>query len=1434
MTGAPLTGAAAPTPIVTGGVITGFSGGTGGTNYTAPVITITDPGGGSGALASAIIGPPFIGGIKKFQDSFFDLKSVVAKPDTTTFPNSDYYEIALVQYTQSLSPSNLPPTTLRGYVQVPTGSTGCPASPTPHYLGPVILAQKGRPVRVKFTNCLVSGAGGDLFIPVDATYMGAGAPYTQNRATLHLHGGATPWISDGTPHQWTTPAVDAQKGASVAYVPDMWFDGTGAVIASCAGAATCGVSGATNNPGNGSLSFYWTNDQGARLMFYHDHAYGITRLNVYAGEAAGYLLYDPTEEDALAAGTAPGTLGTTPDPTHLIPLVIQDKTFVPSAAQIAVQDPTWAANFGTTPGTANLGDVWFPHVYMTNQDPNDPLGANGFGRWDYGPWFFPPQTSLTAGPITTACTSSSFPGQTLAPTGACPSCGCPITPNPSGTPESFLDTPVVNGVAYPVLHVAAAAYRFKILSAGNDRSLNLSWFVADATQGNTEVAMLPAAPPGTGSPVPLCGAVNPVAVPALDLGLVTALTDNSGNPLNGTGLPAGCWPNYGPQQGIPAPQTMWAADGRAGGAPDPRNAGPPWIQIGSEGGLLPAPVVIPATPVNYEQNVRSITVGSVAMHGLWLGPAERADVVVDFSHFAGKTIILYNDAPTPAPGFDSRLDYFTGDGDQSAIGGAPNTPAGYGPNTRTIMQVVVDGTAPNNVPFSLATLRTAFASTSTTPGVFAQTQPTTIVPEPAYNSAYNASFSPTYASIQSTSLTFTPIQNLTFDNSCGGNGQANSPQCDVMGQKTIQELFTLDYGRMNATLGTELPNVNFQNQTTIPLGYVDPATEIIRQGNTQLWKITHNGVDTHFVHFHLFNVQVVNRVGWDGSVRPIDANEAGWKDTVRMNPLEDILVALQPITPPTPFPLANSIRLLDVTSGAGTGGNPPFSNLDPYTNAGVTTVNALQNFGWEYVWHCHILGHEENDMMRPIIFQVPPRAPSNLIANPVGGQVQLIFTDNSASETGFSIQRSTDPNFVNPAPTTTTVGPSKTTNQAGEGTDWGSTIAVTDNPGAGTFYYRVQAVDDGWKGAMSQSYNEWVLGSSATCNGTPPAGTPVAVGNCPLVSGFSNTAQVGLIPNASWTPTSITFPSTLLLTTSSPVAVTVSNSGSVALSVTGIGFTGINAGEFLQTNNCGSVAPNGTCTIQVSFRPTGLGTRGAFLVFNTNDPNHLNVSIQLSGTGIGPVAVLSPITVSFGNQMVGTTSAAQTVMLTNAGSAGSTLTINSKTITGANGGDFAQTNTCGATLAAGASCTFSVTFKPTAVGARSAALSVGTSDPVNPTVTTQLTGTGTAPVATVSSTSLSFGNQKQQTTSAPQTVTLSNTGTAPLTISSIAIGGTNAGDFARTTTCGANLAAGAKCTISVTFKPTKKGARSATLTITDNSNAVANSTQNVSLSGTGQ
>ena len=1236
--GATITTAGVTFDPISGG-ITGITGGTGGAGYISPIVTISDPT-GSGAMVSAVLGAPFLGGMPKFQaaDTLGPQGGLTfAVPDQTTFPNSDYYVIGLMQYTQRLH-SSLPATTLRGYCQLnlPAPNTGvC----TPSYLGPVILAAKGRAVRVLFKNMLNTVAnGGNLFIPVDTTYMGADR--AQNRATLHLHGGNTPWISDGTTMQWTTPAgesVAPLRGESVSFVPDMWFDAASgyALIAACAGQPTCpSVPTATNDPGTGNLTFFWTNQQGGRLMFYHDHAYGITRLNVYAGEAAGYLLIDPQEEHTLAGSTAPGTLDLTQggvlDLAHVIPLVIQDKTFVPGPAQLKAEDPTWAGNFGATPldtvnGLPN-GDLWFPHVYTTNQNPADPSGGNAYGRWDYGAWFFPPMTSLTAAnppsAVTIPCTTSAFPGAVLAPLPANNGMeGCPIIQNPSGTPEGFMDTPLVNGKAYPVLHVSPAAYRMYILAAGNDRSWNLQLYVADpngykdpVTGLPTEVAMLPAAIPPAGG-LPLCTQINPTAVPSLGIGLVTALLDPSGNPLNNTGLQAGCWPNYGSIPGIPSKQTMWAADGRAGGAPDPTKAGPPFIQIGTEGGLLPAPVVIPSTPSGYEWNPRSITITNVGAHGLWLGPAERADVIVDFSKYNGQTLILYNDAPTPAPGFDSRLDYFTGDGDQTAIGGAPNTPPGFGPNTRTIMQIVVDGgdnAGPNLVPFSLATLRAAFATTPTQNGLFKTTQPTVIVPETAYNSAYNLPFTNTYGRISDNNLTFTPINPLLFEAlvPSGKTCNATPPaQCAVMDQKAIQELFTLDYGRMNATLGTELPLTNFQNQTTIPLGYVDPATEILKDGDTQIWKITHNGVDTHFIHFHLVNVQVINRIGWDGSIRPIDANETGWKDTVRMNPLEDIIVAMQSTKQNLPFPIPNSIRLMDVTMANGPDTN--ITNINPFTGAAGTQNNTYQNFGWEYVWHCHILGHEENDMMRPIVFQVPPPAPSGLVAAALqGGGVQLSWIDNSASETGFVLQRDTDPNFVNPAPTVINVGPSTPTNLAGEGTSWGGTINYADtDPSlqAGTnYYYRVQAIDDGFSvsSGMAQPFNA----------------TPA------LLSAWSNPASILAAPIASITPATLAFGNVVVGSISAPQSVTLSNTGTAPLDLgllnpnNGILVTG--SAAFASTNTCGtSLGVGASCVISVTFAPTAVGPVAGSVVVTSNDPAHSPLTVSLSGTGTSNTAI---------------------------------------------------------------------------------------------------------------------------------------------------------------------------------------------------------------------
>jgi len=332
---------------------------------------------------------------------------------------------------------------------------------------------------------------------------------------------------------------------------------------------------------------------------------------------------------------------------------------------------------------------------------------------------------------------------------------------------------------------------------------------------------------------------------------------------------------------------------------------------------------------------------------------------------------------------------YSGDPDQTSTGGAHTTTKGHGPNTRTIMQFRVSG--PQSPVFNLKKLNAAL------PAAFAASQPAPVVPEAAYGQAYGTTFPNTYARIESTSLTFTPI------------GSPVSTKVDLE-PKAIQELFELNYGRMNAILGTELPFTNFNTQTTIPLAYVDPPTENISDNEIQIWKITHNGVDTHAIHFHLFNVQLINRVGWDGAIRPPEANELGWKETVRMNPLEDAIVALWPVVPRLPFSIPDSVRLYDPTGAPGSTGQ--FTGIDPYTNNPITVTNDMTNFGWEYVWHCHLLGHEENDMMRPVKIEnildyvTPVTAPADLTAALAGvQQINLSWTDNSSNETGFRVER---------------------------------------------------------------------------------------------------------------------------------------------------------------------------------------------------------------------------------------------------------------------------------------------------------------------------------------------------------------------------------------------------------------------------------------------
>ena len=219
----------------------------------------------------------------------------------------------------------------------------------------------------------------------------------------------------------------------------------------------------------------------------------------------------------------------------------------------------------------------------------------------------------------------------------------------------------------------------------------------------------------------------------------------------------------------------------------------------------------------------------------------------------------------------------------------------------------------------------------------------------------------------------------------------------------------------------------------------------------------------------------------------------------------------------------------------------------------------------------------------------------------------------------------------------------------------------------------------------------------------------------------------------------------------------------------------------------------------------------------------LGSATQLHAQG----TTVSPSSINFGNQLVGTTSPATAVTVKNTGT--TSITVTSVTAPS----PFSAGTACNSKkLAPNATCSFNVTFKPMAPGFATGTLTVAFAAPIA-SQTVSLSGTGIEPIATVSATSLSFGNEQVGTTSTAQPVTLSNTGTAPLQVNGISINGTNPGNFAQTNTCGpfpATLAINASCTITVTFTPNTTGTRSANLAINV---AKPATNQSVALSGVG-
>ena len=304
------------------------------------------------------------------------------------------------------------------------------------------------------------------------------------------------------------------------------------------------------------------------------------------------------------------------------------------------------------------------------------------------------------------------------------------------------------------------------------------------------------------------------------------------------------------------------------------------------------------------------------------------------------------------------------------------------------------------------------------------------------------------------------------------------------------------------------------------------------------------------------------------------------------------------------------------------------------------------------------------------------------------------------------------------------------------------------------------------------------------------------------------------------TPISLSFPTTVVNQTSAVQNITISNTGGTAATLQ----TPVITGDFaISANTCGAtLGPSTGCTLSVTFTPTASGTRtGTLSISDTSNAVVATQTATLTGTGNAPATdTLSPATLTFAQQQIGTTSAAQQVTITNAGDVA--LTLLSTSITP---GDFTVVNGCGTSLAGHSTCALSVTFIPTASGTRTATLTF--TDAIR-YQTVPITGTAVAAAGvSLSPATINFAASGNGLTSAAQAVTLTNNGGLPLTLSKTAIS-TNFTITANT--CGTTLAVNASCTLQIAFAPTAAGPLTGTLTVTDNASPP---TQTVSLSGLG-
>lgn len=363
--------------------------------------------------------------------------------------------------------------------------------------------------------------------------------------------------------------------------------------------------------------------------------------------------------------------------------------------------------------------------------------------------------------------------------------------------------------------------------------------------------------------------------------------------------------------------------------------------------------------------------------------------------------------------------------------------------------------------------------------------------------------------------------------------------------------------------------------------------------------------------------------------------------------------------------------------------------------------------------------------------------------------------------------------------------------------------------------------------------------SCASCQELSPSGDAFA-----LAIAESSTS----VPSVYFNLGSETFGSASLGTAVSGQSIAVLNGGEQNLNISNIQVLGPNAGDFStvgQSACIGASIPPGptvNCSMDVTFTPSVGGAEEAFLAITDNAPGSPQL-LELKGTGNAPHAQILPASLSFGDQPVNTVSAGQTVTITNTGN--ENLTLSGDVIAPAGAPFQTQAGSCPSsqtnwTLSPGTSCTLQIAFAPTATGAAQGQLQILDDSDLNSNsqqiVALSGNGVSNAPLVQINPQTLTFGSTLVGASSAAQTVTLQNQGSAALNVTGISVGGANAADFSIATsgttcpTTGGTVAIGAQCTVAVQFAPqSTAGAKTATLNFADNA---ASSPQSVALGGT--